>query len=256
MARRGFFFQSLTASGPQPLRTWSGAWIHLTRNTLPLHRGMPTGAFGGVYFLGVRTPYVVAGRRGQTPLLDIPTESCCFRDGKPLPKEFGQIAAMRGTEILLTGDWFSPPSLTILACNVQFIVNLLTTAPEVASGAEQEPTSHATATGHAECAVMISASKESQPFVELVAKHLQNRSFRIISSCDDGNGGDMSVRIPGDLSAFVPIIDRKFSPRQEAEANAAITASRQKPGRLAFDSDKLSAQLRSIQCSWSAARVG
>jgi hypothetical protein len=76
---------------------------------------------------------------------------------------------------------------------------------------------------------MVSAGKQSQPFVGVMLEHLRKSCVEVVVSCGDM---DLSNQIPGNLSAFIPVIDRNFSPRQEAEANAAMAASRDDPNRL------------------------
>lgn len=126
LAARGFYFQSLTPKGPQPIRSWGAASINLRPD------GQGTVPLDGVYFLEVRTPYVLAEQTEQMPLLEVPTQECCTWDGIPVPDGMGLIAAVRvaaGREVLLTGDWLSPSSLAAWSCNFQLIANLLMGAP-------------------------------------------------------------------------------------------------------------------------------
>lgn len=73
----------------------------------------------------------------------------------------------------------------------------------------------------------ISAATVSRPFVDLAVERLRARGHEVIVSY--GDGSDLTDRIPGDLCAFVPVIDRTFADHQEREALAAFAAGRKNP---------------------------
>lgn len=217
LAGRGFYFQSLTPNGPRPIRSRSAPGIRLR----------PTGpapvTLDGVHFVDVGTPYVLADQPGQTTLLEVSTDACCTWDGLPVPDGMGLIAAVRasaGLEALMTGEWFTPPSLAALACNLQLIVNLLAAAGP--SGAPRPPPGPRPG-----AALAISADAVSRPFVDLAVERLRTRGYEAAVSL--GDGPDLTGRIPGDFCAFVPVIDRTFADRQEREVRAALVAGRNNP---------------------------
>lgn len=225
LAERGFFAQSITAQGPRPIRSVSAARVLIPSV------GLLQAARRGVPFVEVRTPYVVSQQVKQACLVEVTPEHFCTWDGSHLSDGMNRIAALRetnGREMLLTGDWLSPSSLALLACNLRFVVNLLTRTssvqiPECAQSAPGEEL----ATGRLGATLAISADLSSRPFVDLTVGRLRTRGFDAIVSC--GDGPDLIGRIPGEVVAFVPIIDGKFSDRQEKETEAALKASRSNP---------------------------